>query len=75
MAKAVISIRLEKSVIEALDNVGFAGPTLQSHANRSQLIEAILKLFLEQDFAVQRATLAQALGSPRNRRREDDRSG
>lgn len=63
MAKAVISVRLEKSVVEALDGLGLTGP--HQRANRSQVIEAILKLFLEQDVAIQRNAVTQALGGYR----------
>lgn len=54
MPKSVISIRLEKSVVDALDQVGL-------QTSRSRLIETILELFLEQDFAEQRSALRQAL--------------
>lgn len=54
MAKAVVSIRLEKAAIDALDQVGL-------QVSRSKLVETILEIFLEQDFATQRTVLRQAL--------------
>lgn len=66
MSKAVISVRLEKSVVEALDGLGPTGP--HQGPNRSQVIETILKLFLEQDVTIQRTAVTQALGGYRRRR-------
>lgn len=54
MAKAVVSIRLEKAAIDAIDQVGL-------QVSRSKLVETILEIFLEQDFATQRTVLRQAL--------------
>lgn len=67
MAKTVVSIRLEKAVVDALDQVGL-------QVSRSKLVETILELFLEQDFSVQRSVLRKALMAHWPERSDDDRS-
>jgi predicted transcriptional regulator len=61
MAKAAISIRLGDEELRALDQIA-----MDSALNRSRVIEAIIRHFLQQEFAAQSSALRSSLGVRRH---------